>query len=99
MALVLYYDLCSGVENEGSRGGERLVLQQAHLGKENSAIRRLASSRLRVPGVQNSSCFEWSGVSGQQASKRVREYADLFLFGAILIDEHCTIAVLLSSLC
>ena len=62
VALVLYYDLCSGVENEGSRVVERLVLQQAHLGKKNSAIRRLASSRLRLPGVQNSSCFKWGGV-------------------------------------
>ena len=57
-------------ENEGSRGAERLVRQQAHLGKKNSAIRRLASSILRVPGIQNSSGFKWGGVSEQRRSER-----------------------------
>ena len=69
--LGLYSDLCSGVENEGSRGVERLGLQQTHHGKEDSAIRRLASSRLRVPGVQKSSYFKWGRVSGQQAREGV----------------------------
>jgi hypothetical protein len=55
LALILYSGLCSGVEGEGSRTS---LPHEAHLGKENSAIRRLASNKSRVPGVQNSSCCE-----------------------------------------
>ena len=58
LPLMFYSDLCSRIEDEGRRTCLRALEQGADLGKENSAIRRLASSSSRDPGVQNSSCCE-----------------------------------------